>query len=65
MSEIIGNTAGEIWQFLNKNGKTTVAKMIKELKIDEKSIHRAIGWLAQENKINIEIIDRAETISLK
>ncbi len=65
MSEIIGNAAGEIWQYLDKNGKATVAKMTKELKLDEKVIQRAIGWLAQENKITLEILDRAETISLK
>lgn len=65
MSEIIGNAAGDIWQYLDKNGKTTVAKMTKELKLEEKVIQRAIGWLAQENKITLEIIDRAETISLK
>ena len=65
MSEIIGNAAGEIWQYLDKNGKATVAKMTKELKLDEKIIQRAIGWLAQENKITLEILDRAETISLK
>jgi hypothetical protein len=49
---------------LDKNGPTTVAKLTKETKIDDKNIQRGIGWLAQEGKVSIEIINRAETISL-
>ena len=65
MLNIVGNTAGKIWKYLDKNGPTSVAKLIRETKIDEKIIQRGIGWLAQEGKISIEIINRAETISLK
>ncbi|MDD1631480.1 MAG: winged helix-turn-helix domain-containing protein [Methylococcaceae bacterium] len=65
MSDIIGNTAGEIWKYLDKNGPTSIAKMTRETKIDEKIIQRGIGWLAQEGKVSIEILNRAETISLK
>jgi predicted ArsR family transcriptional regulator len=64
MSEIVGTTAGEIWNFLDKKGPISVAKLIKEIDIDEKTVQRGIGWLAQEGKISIDIINRAETISL-
>ncbi|MEI8208779.1 MAG: winged helix-turn-helix domain-containing protein [Methylococcales bacterium] len=64
MSEIVGTTAGEIWNFLDKNGSISVAKLIKEIDIDEKTVQRGIGWLAQEGKISIDIVNRAETISL-
>jgi predicted transcriptional regulator len=64
MSEIVGITAGEIWNFLDKNGPISVAKLIKEIDVDEKTIQRGIGWLAQEGKVSIDIINRAETISL-
>jgi predicted HTH transcriptional regulator len=64
MSEFVGNTAGEIWKYLDKNGPISTSKLIKETKINEKDIQRGIGWLAQEGKINIAIINRAETISL-
>ena len=64
MLDIVGNTAGVIWKYLDKNGPISIAKLIKETKIDEKNIQRGIGWLAQENKVSIEIINRAETISL-
>ena len=64
MSDIVGNAAGEIWKYLDNNGPTTIAKLIRETKIHEKNIQRGIGWLAQEGKVSIEIINRAETIAL-
>jgi hypothetical protein len=65
MLDIVGTTAGILWTYLDKNGPTTVAKLIRETQIDEKTVQRGIGWLAQEDKITIELINRAETISLK
>jgi hypothetical protein len=50
---------------LNEHGSTSVAKLIKELPEEEKIIQRSIGWLAQEDKITLSIVDRAETIALK
>ena len=65
MSNAVGNTAGIMWKYLEENGPTSIAKMTRETKIDEKNIQRGIGWLAQEGKVSIEILNRAETISLK
>ncbi len=65
MLNIVGTTAGTIWKYLDKHGPTTVAKLIRETKIDEKLIQRGIGWLAQEDKVAIELVNRAETLSLK
>jgi DeoR/GlpR family transcriptional regulator of sugar metabolism len=64
MLENIGITAGTIWKYLDENGPTTVAKLIRETKVDEKTIQRGIGWLAQEGKVSIEVVSRAETIAL-
>jgi hypothetical protein len=64
MSERVGLTAGDIWHYLDKNGATVVAKLVRELPEEEKVIQRSIGWLAQEGKIVINIIDRVESISL-
>jgi predicted DNA-binding transcriptional regulator AlpA len=64
MAERVGLTAGSIWHYLSKNGTTPVAKLVKELPEEEKIIQRSIGWLAQESKISIDILDRVETISL-
>lgn len=65
VQELVGITAGSIWHYLDKNGPTSVAKMIRELQEDAKIIQRSIGWLAQEGKITLKIIDRVEIISLK
>ncbi|WP_431065017.1 winged helix-turn-helix domain-containing protein [Methylotuvimicrobium sp.] len=63
--ERVGLTAGNIWQYLDKNGETSVARLIKELPEEEKIIHRSIGWLAQEDKIKLDTVNRVETIALK
>ena len=65
MPQRIGLTAGSIWHYLSKNGVTPVAKLSKELPEEEKVIQRSIGWLAQEGKIKLAIVDRVETIALK
>jgi hypothetical protein len=63
--EQVGLAAGSIWHYLAENGATSVAKLVKELSEEEKIIQRSIGWLAQEGKITLNVIDRVETIALK
>ena len=65
MSERVGLTAGSIWHYLAKNGVTPVAKLVRELTEEEKIIQRSIGWLAQEGKITLDVVDRVETLALK
>jgi Winged helix-turn-helix domain (DUF2582) len=65
ISERIGLTAGSIWHYLAKNGVTPVAKLVRELTEEEKIIQRSIGWLAQEGKITLDVVDRVETLALK
>jgi len=65
MPERIGLTAGSIWHYLSENGATSVAKLVKELTEEEKIVQRSIGWLAQEGKITVAVVDRVETIVLK
>jgi hypothetical protein len=50
---------------LAENGFTPVAKLIREIPEEEITIQRSIGWLAREDKIKLNTIDRTETISLK
>jgi hypothetical protein len=63
-SERVGLTAGSIWHYLVENGATPVAKLVRELPEEEKTIQRSIGWLAQEGKITLDTVDRVETIGL-
>ena len=65
MAERVGLTAGSIWHYLAENGATSVAKLVRELTEEEKIIQRSIGWLAQEGKITLDIVDRVETLGLK
>lgn len=65
MSDSIGTAAGMVWKYLDTNGATSVSKITKETALDAKVAQRAIGWLASENKLNIEMKGRTETISLK
>lgn len=65
MFERVGLTAGSVWHYLSENGATSVAKLIKELPEEEKIIQRSIGWLAQEDKITLSMIERVETVGLK
>jgi hypothetical protein len=63
--EQVGLAAGSIWHYLAENGATSVSKLVKELSEEEKIIQRSIGWLAQEGKITLDVINRVETIALK
>lgn len=65
MAGSIGTSAGVVWQYLNQNGESSVTKISKETKLDAKTTQRAIGWLAGEAKLAIEMKGRTEIISLK
>ena len=65
MSNTIGDAAGVIWNYLDKNGPSSVNKVSTETGINKNDVQRAIGWLSKEDKLSIEMIGRAETLSLK
>jgi len=65
MSNTIGDAAGIVWNYLDKNGPSSVNKVTTETGINKNDVQRAIGWLSKEDKLSIEMIGRAETLSLK
>jgi predicted RNA-binding protein (virulence factor B family) len=65
MSNVIGDAAGKIWQYLNDNGPSSANKIEKDTGISKNDIQRAIGWLSKEDKLIIEAKGRVETILLK
>ena len=65
MSNTIGAAAGLIWEYLDKNGPTSVSKVTKETGVSKNDAQRAIGWLAKEGKLNFEMDKRTELLSLK
>lgn len=61
----IGAAAGKIWTYLEKNGASSVTKITTETGLGKNDVQRAIGWLAKEDKLEIELKGRIETLSLK
>ena len=65
MLEKIGNKAGEIYQYLEKNGPHTASALKKNLNNDKDLVPMGIGWLARENKIAFVVEGRNTKISIK
>lgn len=61
----IGAAAGKIWHYLEKNGASSVTKITTDTGLAKNDVQRAIGWLAKEDKLSIELKGRVETLSLK
>jgi hypothetical protein len=61
----IGETAGEIWHLLDTKGSRPITKLVKEVDAPRDTIMQALGWLAREEKINIEEDARSRVISLR
>lgn len=53
MMEMIGETAGQIWNYLNENGESTIAKMKKDLDLKSNFAELGLGWLAREGKVEM------------
>ncbi|MEJ2542662.1 MAG: winged helix-turn-helix domain-containing protein [Calditrichaceae bacterium] len=60
----IGKTAGQVYQVLEKNDTSTVAKLKTATKANDFILSAAIGWLARENKIQINQSGKSVKVSL-
>ncbi len=60
----IGETAGVVWKTLADNGPMSMAKLVKEVGHPRDLVMQALGWLAREDKIQIEEEHRSRIISL-
>ncbi|MDA0839001.1 MAG: winged helix-turn-helix domain-containing protein [Planctomycetota bacterium] len=49
----IGGDAGQIWIYLYANGSASPTQLVRALKTTAANVHRAIGWLAREGKVDI------------
>jgi Winged helix-turn-helix domain (DUF2582) len=54
MVHLIGEAAGKVWSYLDQNGGSNLTQIKKGVKGDANLILQAIGWLAREDKLNIE-----------
>ena len=62
----IGETAGKIWHVLDLKGSQSIAKLVKEIDDTPRDvIMQALGWLAREDKLEIEEDGRSRIVSLR
>jgi hypothetical protein len=61
----VGETAGEVWQCLELRGKMSMAQLIKSIDAPRDVVMQAVGWLAREDKIEIDETTRGRQICLK
>ena len=50
--EKFGQSAGKLWNTLNKYGALTEPTLKKNTRLTDKEFYTAVGWLARENKIS-------------
>ncbi|MDP2904378.1 MAG: winged helix-turn-helix domain-containing protein [Methylovulum sp.] len=65
MLDLIGDAAGKVWEYLDKNGPSSVTKITTDTGVSKNDMQRAIGWLSKEDKLVVEMKGRTETLSLK
>ena len=54
LQESIIEAVGQVYNYLSENGEVTTKKMQKDLDLDANFTGLSLGWLAIEDKINIE-----------
>ena len=54
LQESIIEAVGEVYNYLSENVEVTTKKMQKDLNLDANFTSLSLGWLAREDKVNIE-----------
>ena len=54
-TETIGLNAGAVWNALNAAEAMGVKQLKKVTKLKDKELYAALGWLAREDKVNINV----------
>ena len=61
----IGIISGEIWNFLDKEGDTTLKQLVERLGKPHDLILMSLGWLAREGHVLLKHTDDIYTVSLR
>jgi len=64
MQDEIGNAAGVVWEFLDRQGETVLVTLKDRTGLSEGILFMALGWLAREEKVNLLTEGRTIRISL-
>ncbi|MDY3858377.1 MAG: winged helix-turn-helix domain-containing protein [Muribaculaceae bacterium] len=54
-AEAIGSWAGLVWNALNETETVGLKQLKKITKLKDKEVFAAIGWLAREGKVDIQV----------
>ncbi len=65
VEECFGNFAGKVWAALKETGAMNVLELSRKAKIKTTDVIGALGWLAREGKISIEVKNRTPYYALK
>ena len=60
--EQIGKTAGQVWRCLDESGPMSLSKLTKSVEAPRDMVMQAVGWLAREDKVEIEEKSRGRMI---
>ena len=63
-AEIIGKTAGDVWQLLDGTGPMPISELLKKIDAPRDLVMQSIGWLAREEKLTIHEEGRRKIASL-
>jgi len=61
----IGETAGEIWNLLYKNGEMSISGLISRVNARQSIAYMGLGWLAREDKLEFMKKSRGVFVRLK
>jgi hypothetical protein len=66
MNEDIGKAAGTIWKFLEQQTEpVTLSALTRNANLSSTFLMMGLGWLAREDKLDIEMSGNSYSISLK
>jgi hypothetical protein len=52
-AQTIGDTAGEVWQYLKEHDGTTLTTLVRTVGAPSEAVLMAVGWLAREGKLDL------------
>jgi hypothetical protein len=61
----IGEMAGRIWRTLDEEGELRVSTLKRQLDAPDALVYMALGWLAREDKLEMEPQGRTYVVRLK
>jgi hypothetical protein len=64
MLKTVGETAGRVWHYIKENGEKSITQL-KEVESNQLLLNLALGWLAREDKVNLEKKGNVVKVTLK